>query len=101
MKLTAMSNMILGVTSEMSGGVHNVAVSNCVFQGTDVGIRMKSQRGRGGENRRTDHWSSRDGRRKHDFLQCSHTGALTMTNCSNIDTARLKSRTANPVVESK
>lgn len=39
-----------GVTigSEMSGGVRNVAVSNCVFQGTDVGIRVKSQRGRGG-----------------------------------------------------
>ncbi len=39
-----------GVTigSEMSGGVHNVSVSNCVFQGTDIGIRVKSQRGRGG-----------------------------------------------------
>jgi polygalacturonase len=39
-----------GVTigSEMSGGVRNVTVSNCVFQGTDVGIRVKSQRGRGG-----------------------------------------------------
>jgi polygalacturonase len=38
-----------GVTigSEMSGGVRNVVVSNCVFQGTDVGIRIKSQRGRG------------------------------------------------------
>jgi polygalacturonase len=39
-----------GVTigSEMSGGVRNVVVSNCIFQGTDVGIRVKSQRGRGG-----------------------------------------------------
>jgi polygalacturonase len=39
-----------GVTigSEMSGGVRNVVVSNSVFQGTDVGIRVKSQRGRGG-----------------------------------------------------
>src|SRR5215216_4317259 len=39
-----------GVTigSEMSGGVRNVTVSNCVFKGTDIGIRMKSQRGRGG-----------------------------------------------------
>jgi polygalacturonase len=39
-----------GVTigSEMSGGVRNVTVSNCVFQGTDNGIRIKSQRGRGG-----------------------------------------------------
>src|SRR4029079_19675478 len=39
-----------GVTigSEMSGGVRNVSVSNCVFRGTDIGIRVKSQRGRGG-----------------------------------------------------
>lgn len=39
-----------GVTigSEMSGGVRNVVVTNCVFQDTDVGIRLKSQRGRGG-----------------------------------------------------
>ena len=36
------------VGSEMSGGVRNVSVSNCVFQGTDKGIRIKSQRGRGG-----------------------------------------------------
>jgi polygalacturonase len=38
-----------GVTigSEMSGGVRNVVVSNCIFQGTDIGIRVKSQRGRG------------------------------------------------------
>lgn len=39
-----------GVTigSEMSGGVKNVTVANCVFQGTDIGLRVKSQRGRGG-----------------------------------------------------
>jgi len=38
-----------GVTigSEMSGGVRNVVVTNCVFQGTDIGIRIKAQRGRG------------------------------------------------------
>lgn len=36
------------VGSEMSGGVKNVSVSNCQFLGTDVGIRFKSQRGRGG-----------------------------------------------------
>jgi polygalacturonase len=39
-----------GVTigSEMSGGVKNVFVSGCTFIGTDVGIRFKSNRGRGG-----------------------------------------------------
>lgn len=36
------------IGSEMSGGVRNVTVSNCVFQGTQRGIRIKSQRGRGG-----------------------------------------------------
>ena len=36
------------IGSEMSGGVRNVVASNCVFQGTDTGIRIKSQRGRGG-----------------------------------------------------
>ncbi|WP_066310489.1 glycoside hydrolase family 28 protein [Bacillus sp. FJAT-29814] len=34
--------------SEMSGDIRNVTVSNCVFEGTDRGIRFKSRRGRGG-----------------------------------------------------
>ena len=36
------------VGSEMSGGVRNIAVKNCQFLGTDVGLRFKSTRGRGG-----------------------------------------------------
>lgn len=36
------------VGSEMSGGVNNVLVRNCRFSGTDVGLRFKSTRGRGG-----------------------------------------------------
>jgi len=36
------------IGSEMSGDVRNVTISNCVFEGTDRGIRMKSRRGRGG-----------------------------------------------------
>jgi polygalacturonase len=38
--------VVLG--SEMSGDIRNVTVSNCVFEGTDRGIRLKSRRGRGG-----------------------------------------------------
>lgn len=36
------------IGSEMSGSVRNVVISNCVFEGTDRGIRIKSRRGRGG-----------------------------------------------------
>ena len=36
------------VGSEMSGGVKNIQVTNCRFLGTDVGLRFKSCRGRGG-----------------------------------------------------
>lgn len=36
------------IGSEMSGGVRNVRVDNCTFIGTDVGLRFKSTRGRGG-----------------------------------------------------
>ena len=36
------------VGSEMSGGVKNILVENCQFLGTDVGLRFKSTRGRGG-----------------------------------------------------
>jgi polygalacturonase len=36
------------VGSEMSGGVRNILVKDCTFLGTDVGLRFKSTRGRGG-----------------------------------------------------
>lgn len=36
------------IGSEMSGGVKKVTISNCVFNGTDAGIRLKASRGRGG-----------------------------------------------------
>jgi len=36
------------VGSEMSSGVKNIMVRNCQFLGTDVGLRFKSTRGRGG-----------------------------------------------------
>ena len=34
--------------SEMSGGVKNMFVSNCNFIGSDIGLRFKTNRGRGG-----------------------------------------------------
>ncbi len=34
--------------SEMSGDVKKIVISNCVFDGTDRGIRIKTARGRGG-----------------------------------------------------
>ena len=36
------------IGSEMSGGVRNMTVSNCIFQNTDRGIRIKTRRKRGG-----------------------------------------------------
>jgi polygalacturonase len=36
------------IGSDMSADVRNVVISNCVFNGTDRGIRLKSRRGRGG-----------------------------------------------------
>src|SRR5204863_7894766 len=36
------------IGSEMSGGVRNVRGANCTFVGTDIGLRFKSTRGRGG-----------------------------------------------------
>ena len=36
------------IGSEMSSGVRNIYVHNCLFNGTDTGLRLKSTRGRGG-----------------------------------------------------
>ncbi|HMK04208.1 MAG TPA: glycosyl hydrolase family 28 protein [Ferruginibacter sp.] len=36
------------VGSEMSGGARNLFVSNCTFIGSDIGLRFKTTRGRGG-----------------------------------------------------
>jgi hypothetical protein len=36
------------IGSEMSGSVKKITISNCIFDGTDRGIRLKSTRGRGG-----------------------------------------------------
>lgn len=44
--LTGHGGVVIG--SEMSGGVKKVTISNCVFNGTDAGIRLKASRGRGG-----------------------------------------------------
>ncbi|MCD0466955.1 glycoside hydrolase family 28 protein [Flavobacterium sp. ENC] len=44
--LSGHGGVVIG--SEMSGGIKKVTISNCVFDGTDRGIRIKSARGRGG-----------------------------------------------------
>ncbi len=44
--LSGHGGVVIG--SEMSGGVKKIAISNCVFDGTDRGIRIKTARGRGG-----------------------------------------------------
>lgn len=44
--LSGHGGVVIG--SEMSGDVRKVTISNCVFDGTDRGIRIKSTRGRGG-----------------------------------------------------
>ncbi len=36
------------IGSEMSGGAKNIYVSDCTFDGTDIGLRFKTTRGRGG-----------------------------------------------------
>lgn len=36
------------IGSEMSSGARNIYVNNCLFNGTDTGLRLKSTRGRGG-----------------------------------------------------
>jgi len=36
------------IGSEMSGGARNIYVNNCTFVGTDIGLRFKTTRGRGG-----------------------------------------------------
>jgi polygalacturonase len=45
--------------SETAGGLRNIVVSNMICEGTQVGIRIKSRRGRGGfiEDVRFDNWT--------------------------------------------
>lgn len=38
----------IAIGSETAGGIENVSVSDCVFEGTQRAIRLKSRRGRGG-----------------------------------------------------
>jgi polygalacturonase len=44
--LSGHGGVVIG--SEMSGGVKKIAISNCIFDGTERGIRIKTARGRGG-----------------------------------------------------
>lgn len=44
--LSGHGGVVIG--SEMSGDVRKITISNCIFDGTDRGIRLKTTRGRGG-----------------------------------------------------
>jgi polygalacturonase len=44
--LSGHGGVVIG--SEMSGSVRKITITNCVFDGTDRGIRIKTARGRGG-----------------------------------------------------
>lgn len=44
--LSGHGGVVIG--SEMSGDVRRIAITNCIFDGTDKGIRIKTTRGRGG-----------------------------------------------------
>lgn len=44
--LSGHGGVVIG--SEMSGDVKKITISNCIFDGTDRGIRIKTVRGRGG-----------------------------------------------------
>ncbi len=44
--LSGHGGVVIG--SEMSGDVKKISISNCIFDGTDRGIRIKTTRGRGG-----------------------------------------------------
>jgi polygalacturonase len=44
--LSGHGGVVIG--SEMSGDVRKITISNCIFDGTDRGIRIKTTRGRGG-----------------------------------------------------
>src|SRR5208282_5438638 len=48
--------------SETAGGIRNVVADNLTCDGTQMGVRIKSQRGRGGmvENVRFDNWTMKD-----------------------------------------
>jgi len=72
--------VVLG--SEMSGGIRNVVATNIVCQGTQMGINIKSDRGRGGvvENIRMDNWTMDDvGRAINVSDYYVHEGNVTAT----------------------
>src|SRR5262249_9822247 len=48
--------------SETAGGIRDVVADNITCDGTQMGVRIKSQRGRGGvvENVRFDNWTMKD-----------------------------------------
>jgi polygalacturonase len=64
------------IGSEMSGDVKKITISNCVFDGTDRGIRIKTTRGRGGvvEEIRVDNIVMKNIKQQAIVLDMQYTG---------------------------
>lgn len=88
------------VGSEMSGGVRNISVSDCMFIGTDVGLRFKSNRGRGGvvENIYVHHISMTD-IVNDSFLFDLYYGGKSVSEAMEDGSLNTGSTTALPVTE--
>lgn len=86
------------IGSEMSGGARNIFVSDCTFIGTDVGLRFKTTRGRGGivENIYIKNISMRDIRTNAILFDMYYMGKSPADGDANSDANRIPVTEATP-----
>ncbi|HVW16154.1 MAG TPA: glycoside hydrolase family 28 protein, partial [Mucilaginibacter sp.] len=86
------------IGSEMSGGARNIFVSSCTFIGTDVGLRFKTTRGRGGivENIHIKDISMRDIRTNAILFDMYYMGKSPGDDEANGDANRIPVTDATP-----